>query len=215
MNAPIQRPMLMRAVVATWLVLIGAAVVINHVTLSNLTEQARDKASNTQVTHLEERLIELTRQVIEQGQQQPTTLSQARYETERQALEQRLTTLEQALDERPTTNDWLALQSRIEQLETRPVISQPSPTPPISRSPKVSPKPVEPPFQVAGIELRAGERFLSILPTGVTTLAQAHLLRPGETNAGWHLDTIEDGIAVFQNGNQTRRQVIPSYREKP
>lgn len=215
MNVPSQRPMLMRAVAATCLVLISAAVVINHVTLSNLAEQARAKASSTQVRHLEERLIELTRQVSEQGQQQPTPLPQARYETERQALEQRLASLEQALNERPTTNDWLPLQSRIEQLETRPVISQPSSTPPVSRPRRVSPKTVEPPFQVTGIELRAGERFLSILPTGATTLTQAHLLRPGETKAGWRLDAIEDGIAVFQNGNQTRRLVIPPYREKP
>lgn len=215
MNVPSQRPMLMRAVAATWLVLISAAVVINHVTLSNLAEQSRDKASSTQARHLEERLIELTGQVIELGQQQPTTLPQARYETERQALEQRLAALEQALDERATTNDWLTLQGRIEQLETRPVISQPSSTPPVSRPRTVSPKTVEPPFQVTGIELRAGEHFLSILPTGATTLTHTHLLRPGETRAGWRLDAIEDGIAVFQNGNQTRRLVIPSYREKP
>ena len=60
-----------------------------------------------------------------------------------------------------------------------------------------------------GVELRAGERFLSILPTDAAALAQARLLRAGETEAGWRLEVMEDGAAVFRHGDEVRRLTVP------
>lgn len=60
-----------------------------------------------------------------------------------------------------------------------------------------------------GVELRAGERFLSILPADSAALAQARLLRAGETEAGWRLEVIEDGTAVFRHGDEVRRLTVP------
>ncbi|WP_435966887.1 hypothetical protein ACR47M_12510 [Stutzerimonas stutzeri] len=201
---------LLRAATITWLLLISAAVVIDHVALSGLAAQVETSTPSLQVDVLEERLAERVQQ-IEQAQQQPDALPQARYEAERQALEQRLDAIEQALGSRPTADNLLPLQARIEQLEMR--LTAPRPTPPATTRPRVSapakPKIIEPPFRVIGVELRAGEQFLSILPSISDALSQVRLLRPGEAEAGWHLETIEANTAVFRYGEDTRRLPVP------
>ncbi|MDG9757851.1 hypothetical protein N5E31_03620 [Pseudomonas chengduensis] len=202
---------LMRAATITWLLLISAAVVIDHVALSGLAARIETSAPGLQVAVLEKRLAELVQQ-IEQAQQQPDALPQARYEIEHQALKQQLNTIEQALGSRPTADNLLPLQARIEQLEMR--LSTPRPTPPTTPRPRVSapakPKSLEPPFRVIGVELRAGEQFLLTLPAASGALSQVHLLCPGETEAGWHLETIEGNAAVFRRGEDTRRLPVPT-----
>ncbi|MCK2094581.1 hypothetical protein [Thauera aromatica] len=202
---------LLRAATITWLLLISAAVVIDHVALSGLATQVETNAPGLQVAVLEKRLAELVQQV-EHARQQPDALPQARYEAERQALEHRLNAIEQALGSLPTADNLLPLQARIEQLEMR--ASTPRPATPAPPRPRVAapakPKAIEPPFQVIGAELRAGERFLSILPTASGALSQVRLLRPGEAEAGWHLETIEGNTAVFRHGDDTRRLPVPA-----
>ncbi len=202
---------LIRAATITWLLLISAAVVIDHVALSGLAAQVETSAPGLQVAVLEKQLAKLVQQV-EQTQQQPAALPQARYAAERQALELRLNALEQALSNRPTAENLLPLQARIEQLEIR--LIAPRPTPPATTRPRVSapakPETAEPPFRVIGAELRAGERFLSILPSASSELSEVRLLRPGEAEAGWHLETIEGSAAVFRHGDDTRRLPVPA-----
>ncbi|MDH0425371.1 hypothetical protein [Stutzerimonas stutzeri] len=202
---------LLRAATITWLLLISAAVVIDHVALSGLAAQVETNAPGLQVAVLEKRLAELVQQV-EQAQQQPNALPQARYEVEHQALEQRLNAIEQALGSRPTADNLLPLQARIEQLEMR--LSTPSPEPPAPPPPRTAapskPKVVEQPFRVIAAELRAGKRFLSILPAASVALSQVRLLRPGEAEAGWHLETIEGNTAVFRHGDDIRRLPVPA-----
>jgi len=202
---------LMRTAIITWLLLISAAVVIDHVALSGLATQVETSATGLQVPVLEKRLADLVQQV-EQAQQQPDALPQARYDVEHQALERRLNVIEQALGSRPTAESLLPLVARIEQLEIQ--LNEPRPAPPPVPRPRASvpakPKSIEPPFRVIGVELRAGERFLSIMSATSGTLSQVHLLRPGETEAGWHLETIERSAAVFRHGDDTRRLPIPA-----
>lgn len=202
---------LMRAATITWLLLISAAVVIDHVALSGLTAQVETSAPGQQVAVLEKRLAELVQQVV-QTPQQPDALPQAHYEAERQALEQRLNAIEQALGSRPTAENLLPLQARIEQLEMR--LTVPRPTPPGAPRPRVAapakPKTTEPPFRVIGAELRAGERFLSILPSVSGAHSQVRLLRPGEAEASWHLESIEGSSALFRHGDYTRRLTVPA-----
>ncbi len=210
-SEPRRHGTLMRAAVVTWLLLISGAVVIDHVALSGLTTQVETHAPSLQVAALEKRLTELIQQV-EYAQQQPIALPQARYEADRQALEQRLDVIEEALGIPPAADNLLPLQARIEQLEAR--LSAPQPTPAASPRPRVvapaKPKVVDPPFRVIGAELRAGERFLSIMPATADALAQVRLLRPGETEAGWHLVAIEENTAVFRHDDDTRRLPIPA-----
>ncbi|PMX27604.1 MULTISPECIES: hypothetical protein [unclassified Pseudomonas] len=201
---------LLRAATITWLLLISAAVVIDHVALSGLSAQVETNAPGLKVAVLEKRLAELVQQV-EQAQQQPDALPQARYEVEHQALEQRLNAIEQALGSRPTADYLLPLQARIEQLEMR--LSTPRPVPPAQPRPLAAPskpKVVETQFRVIAAELRAGERFLSILPAASSALSQVRLLRPGEAEAGWHLETIEGNTAVFRHGDDIRRLPVPA-----
>jgi len=201
---------LLRVAAAAWLLLISVAVVINHVAVSNLDRDGYD-ALDVRIAVLEGRLAELARQV-EQGERQPAALPLARYESERQALDQRLAALEQALGERPTAESLLSLQVRVGQLEAR--LAAPRPAVPAAARPRApaapTPQATEPPFRVIGAELRAGERFLSILPADAGALSQVRLLRPGEAEAGWHLDAIEGDAAVFRHGDETRRLVVPA-----
>ena len=203
------RTTLLRVAAATWLLLISAVVVIDHVILSTRADRTEDAVPAMQLSELEAQLAELARE-IEQQRQGPAALRWERYESERVALDQRLEALEQAVDDRPTI-DLQSLQTRIDRLEVRLATVRSAPTaasrPPV-RAP-ARPRPVEPSFRVIGVELRAGERFLSILPADAAALAQARLLRAGETEAGWRLEVMEDGAAVFRHGDEVRRLTVP------
>ena len=204
------RTTLLRVAGATWLLLISAVVVIDHVILSTRADRTEDAVPAMQLSELEAQLAELARE-IEQQRQEPAALPLGRYESERVALDQRLEALEQALNDRPTV-DLEPLQTRIDRLEVRLANVRSAPTaasrPPV-RAP-ARPRPIEPSFRVIGVELRAGERFLSILPTDAAALAQARLLRAGETETGWRLEVIEDGGAVFRHGDEVRRLTVPA-----
>ena len=203
------RTTLLRVAAATWLLLISAVVVIDHVILSTRADRTEDAVPAMQLSELEAQLAELARE-IEQQRQGPAALPLGRYESERVALDQRLEALEQAVDDRPTI-DLQSLQTRIDRLEVRLATVRSAPTaasrPPV-RAP-ARPRHVEPSFRVIGVELRAGERFLSILPADAAALAQARLLRAGETEAGWRLEVMEDGGAVFRHGDEVRRLTVP------
>lgn len=210
-NEPHRHGTLMRAATITWLLLISGAVAINHVALSDLGAQVETHAPSLQVAALEKLLTELIQQV-EHVQQQPDALPQARYEAEREVLEQRLSAIEAAFGNQPAADNLLQLQARLEQLEMRLSAPPPAlPTPPRLRAAAhAKPKAIEPPFRVIGTELRADEQFLSILPAASDSLAQVRLLRPGETEAGWHLEAIETNTAVFRDGADSRRLPIPA-----
>lgn len=207
---PRQHGTLMRIAAVTWLLLISAAVVINHVALSGLAIQVETHAPSQQVAVLEKRLAELTRQ-LEHVQQQPGALPQARYKAEREALELRINAIERSLGSQPAADYLLPLQARLDQLEIR--FSAPPPTSPTPPRPRAAapakPKAIKPPFRVIGAELRAGEQFLSIMPAAADTLAQVRLLRAGEAEAGWQLEAIERNTAVFRHGDDSRRLPIP------
>lgn len=209
-----RRLQLLHVAAATWLLLISAAVAIDHVVLSNLAEAAKDHTPGMQVTVQEGRLADLAQQ-FEPLRQQPAALPLTRYEAERLALDERLTEVERALGERPTIDALQSLQARIERLEVRLATARPAPAAvarPRAPAP-AEPRPSEPAFRVVGVELRAGERFLAVLPNGAVTLAQVRLLRPGEAEAGWRLDTIEGGIAIFRHGDETGRLLVPRRQE--
>lgn len=194
---------LLRVVTITWVLLISTGAVVNHVALSNLATQAGGSAQSTQVAALEARLAELG--------QQPDMLTTTQFETERQAIEQRVSRIEQALGERLTADSLAPLHSRIEQLESRlakaaQVVLAPTRT---RKNQTSRPRAAVPPFKVVGLEMRGGERFLSIQPTGGASSPLTGVLRPGESEAGWRLETIEDRTAVFQNNGQVLRMVAP------
>lgn len=206
---PRRRTTLLRVAAATWLLLISAAVVINHVALSNLADQTDSNAP--EFAQLHARLVDLDER-IEQWSQ-PPAVPLARYQSERQALEQRLDAIEQALAERLTADHLLPLESRLRQLEARQAATRSAAaTVTRPRTPEPAPvrvTPAEPPFQILGTELRGGEAFLSVLPADAAALPQVRLLCPGEAEAGWRLEALDGAAAVFRLGDETRRLSIP------
>lgn len=207
---PYRRLQLLHVTVATWLLLVSATVAIDHVVLANLAEAAKDRTPAMRIAVLEGRMDDLAQQ-LEQHRQGPTALPQTRYESERFALDQRIAALEEALGDHPTTDELQALLARVGRMEAR--LATARPTPSASVRPHVpapvKPRPIEPAFRVIGVELRAGERFLAILPIDAAALAQVRLLRPGEAEAGWRLEAIQGGTAVFRHGDETRRLTVP------
>lgn len=197
----------LRVAVITGLLLISVVTLVNHIALSRLSDQAESSTQGAQVAALESRLAELNQQ-IEQNLRQPTALPQARYDADRQALEQRLASIDQSLDERLSADGLLPLQDRIDQLEVRLNKARQAASaqaqPRASQAPK--PKVAEPvPFKVLGMELRGGERFVSILPAGADALSQVRLLRLGESEAGWLLESIDGRVIVFRSGSDVQR----------
>lgn len=204
-----RRTTLLRVAIATWLLLISAAVLIDHVALLNLAKQAEANAFGAQVAVLETRLADLAQQV-EQHQRQPASVPMQRYDVDRKALNQRLVMIEQAQGERLAAGDLRPLEVRIAQLEAR-LTQRPagSAAPRARAAVPAKPKPVEPSFQVIGAELRAGERFMLILPAGEAALARVRLLRAGEEEGGWRLEAIDGDTVVFRQAGETRRLSIP------
>ena len=92
-----QRTTLLRVAAATWLLLVSAVVLVDHMALSGLAEQTQAFAPTAQVSLLESRLDGLSHR-IEQRHTQPAALPQARYEQDTAALDQRLAAIEQDLE---------------------------------------------------------------------------------------------------------------------
>jgi hypothetical protein len=209
-----RRLQLLHVAAATWLLLVSATVVIDHVVLSNLSEGAKDRTPAMRIAVLEGQMDDLAQQVdlqVKQHRQRPTALPQTRYESERHAFDQRIAAIEEALADHPTTDALQSLLARLERMEARLATARPTPSATVHpRAPApVKPRTIEPAFRVIGVDLRAGERFLAILPTTAGALAQVRLLRPGEAEASWRLEAIERGAAIFRHGDETRHLTVP------
>ncbi|ARI02433.1 TPA: hypothetical protein L5G07_001493 [Pseudomonas aeruginosa] len=193
-----------------WLLLISLIAVVNSVGLSRLTEQARRDTQETQIKALAEQVAELAQQA-EAGKRQPKLASQAEVAAARQALETRLTSLEQAQADAAHASDLQALQDRVGAVEThQQELRSATPATLRPRVPvAVKPKVPTPPFRVVGLELRGGERFLSIAAPATNSLANVRLLREGDSDGGWQLQSIEAHAALFLVNGQSQRVALP------
>src|SRR3546814_19244692 len=103
---------------AFWLLLISAVALINSVGLSRLAEQTQSSAQDAQVNALRLRVADLERQVDADKRRQ-APISQADFANARQALDERMTRLEEADAARALAIDLQPLQARVNGLETR------------------------------------------------------------------------------------------------
>lgn len=203
----------LRVMIGVWLMLLSFAIALDHAKLKQIDQsaQARNESAalastQAQVSALATELHTLT--------EQPHGLSEARFETARADWEMRLARLEAREVSAPATSDLQALQERVGALETRLTKSQRKvaarmsvPAGPLAgTAPPVS---AEPPFTPLGVELRGGERFLSILPAGCTSLAQARVLRAGDGEGAWTLERLDDREAQFRVNGQLQRLTLP------
>lgn len=194
-----------------WLVVLSILVGIGYRAMTGLAEQAHVDSGLRQVQVLEARIIELA-ESVQMLEAQPESATAAVLHETRQRLETRLTRMEQALADRSDAEALQALRTEVEQMKTR---SQPTPTAPLPQTKPVTPvaaaaKQAPFPFRVVGSEMRAGQRSVSVAPVkGDLTADKIQVVLPGEAVGQWRLQAIETNTAVFQNGKQTRRLVIP------
>ncbi|MBY4674876.1 hypothetical protein K6W12_30065 [Burkholderia multivorans] len=193
-----------------WLLLVSTIAIINSVGLSRLTEQAHRSEQEAQFKALNARVADLAQQ-IDASRHQPKPASQADFLAARQALEERLAQIEQAQTSAAHVDDVQALQARVATVEARQQQAHSAPAVAHTGRQHVVPKPKapEPPFRVVGIEVRGGERFLSIAPLDTTSLATIRLLREGDSDSGWQLQSIDARAALFLVNGQTQRVVLP------
>ena len=202
------RGRLLKAAAIAWLLFISAAVVIDHVALSRLTDDMQSNTLEPRLTLQDHRLSELA-QHVEDVLDQPEPVTPADIAVIHQALEARLADMEQAVS---THADIAPLESRLDQFEARLQEARRTLLPaasPLQRPAPAKPIVTEPPFLVLSIELRGGERFLSIAPTDPQSLAEARVRRPGETVGGWLLEAINGNTVVFRVDGQARQLTVP------
>ena len=191
-----------------WLVLVSVIAIVDSVGLSRLIEQSRSSAQDAQVQSLSTRIGDLEHQA-EAAKRQPKPVAQGDFDAARQALEERLAHVEQAQATDAHGDDIKALQARVGVLEARLKKAAPSAAAPHKTAEAVKPKVPEPPFNVVGLELRGGERFVSIASRGAAALTDLRLLREGESIGAWQLQAIDTHAAVFRVDDQTVCVALP------
>ena len=195
-----------RASATTWVLLVSLLTVANSAAVLHLAQSsaptvppARSEALSRQVDALAERLRNV------ESQRPPPPVD---HTDELIVLRQRLDTVEQALPGSAVQADAPALYARMDHLESKlGRLKRPARPPqrPASRAAQA----VEPPFVALRVELRGGERFVSVAPRGATSLSQVRLLRIGESEAGWRLDAITRDRAVFRLNDHVRSFTLP------
>ena len=201
-------PRWLKIAAGVWLVLVSAIAIVDSVGLSRLIEQSRSSAQDAQVQALATRISDLEHQA-EAAKRQPKPVVQGDFDAARQALEERLAHVEQAQATDAHGDDIKALQARVGVLEARLKSRALSATTSRKTAETAKPKVPEPPFNVVGLELRGGERFVSIASRGATALIDLRLLREGESIGAWQLQAIDAHAAVFRVDNQTVRLALP------
>jgi cell division protein FtsB len=188
--------------------LVSALSIVNTVGLARLTEQNRTSAQDAHVQVLGTRVVELEQQA-EALKRQPKPVAQADLDAARQALEARLSQVEQVQATQPPSTDLDALRTRVGDIEARLKKSAAPANVPRRSAEPAKPKVPEPPFSIVGMELRGGERFLSVAAPTAASVLDVWLLREGDAVGAWHLQAIEARAAVFRVDGQTQRIALP------
>ena len=195
-----------RIVALAWFALLSLFLVIDHVALTHVAHDVKINANDAQIASAQEKLADLERRLAD-IEQKPASMSQSAFATVRKTLEDRLTHVDQTASGNARTDDLTPLANRLSAVETRLVKLRPSAN--VSATAPMASSALEPPFSVLGIELRGGERVLAIAPLGSRVLAQARLLRVGDTEDHWHLDTLTATAAQFRVDGRSQRIEVP------
>ena len=193
---------------AAWLLLVSILAVVNSVGLSRLSEQSQASAQDAHVQALNTRVAELEQQAAA-SKNQPKPVTQPDFEAARKLLDERLAQVEHTQGADAHAGDLQALQARMGDLEARMKRTAAPAAAPQRTAEPAKPKVPEPPFNVVGVELRGGERFLSIAAPGVAAVRELRLLREGDAIGAWQLQVIEAHAAVFRVDGQTQRIALP------
>ncbi|ELY3880556.1 hypothetical protein ACSETR_03925 [Pseudomonas aeruginosa] len=213
MNAPQPAQRSTAAVVVQslmWLWLLGLSVLV-ALGYQVMNDQVDQKRLDTRLQRLEAQATGLA-ETMEAIQQRPAVATAADLKDTRQILEARAAQVEQSLSGYAAADDLQALRAEVEQIKSRQTAARAAaPTQPRAANKAASkPEPPPLPFRIVGVELRAGERSVSIAPSsGDFTPGQLQVLLPGDAVGQWRLQAVEGNTAVFQAGDQSRRVAIP------
>ncbi|KAA5921797.1 hypothetical protein F1536_19705 [Achromobacter xylosoxidans] len=192
-----------------WLWLIGLSVLV-ALGYQAMNDQAGQDRLDSRLQRLEAQTTGLA-ETVEAIQQRPAVATAADLKDTRQILEARAAQVEKSLNGYAAADDLQALRVEIVQIKARQAAARAAaPSQPRASRPATASKAEPPPFRVVGVELRAGQRSVSVAPTaGDFTPDQLQVLLPGDAVGPWRLQAIEGNAAVFQVGDQTRRVAIP------
>ncbi|WP_431819416.1 hypothetical protein [Burkholderia sp. F1] len=203
-----RRMPLLRLATAAWLLALSSGLVIVMQDVHKLSAPPAPSPLAGQIDALTARVGQAEQQLAA-IKRQPAPLAPEALTAARTERETRLTQVEASLAARADAQALEALQTRVEKLEASPArapmaaaTGRPTPTP-------AKPVKVLPPFQVLGVELRGGQRFLTVAPLDATNLNQSRLLRVGESDGGWTLESIDATQASFRVSGKTRHLVLP------
>ena len=210
-DLPRPRVPITRTIAIAWLLLLTLVVCTDHLRSVRAKREESSGVSRAELTTLQQSLSSQA-EAMEALKRQPVPVTQAHFLDTQEKLDARLIRLEQAIEGSALKADIGSLQEHMDAIEARVVqISKSSrraaSTP--SNPPSTPQEALTPPFLILGAEMRGGERFLSLLPTGTQTIAGVHLLRPGESEGEWHLETLDTKTAVFHVRDRMERIELP------
>lgn len=209
---------LLRAATVSWLALVSALIVIDHVRLSQWIQLHRVSVEPAEVAQLKQDLSQLEAALAAQ-QLRPTPLSQAVYAAAEQSQDDRLERIEQSLADRVAPTDLTPLAARLTRLEGE-VWRLRHPSPPriqlLAHRPAEHAAPIARkapdatlPFTLLGVEMRGGERFLALAPLGAKALSQVRVLRAGEADGEWRLVALNENTATFEVAGHLQHVPVP------
>ncbi len=206
MHTPLPNPHLTRLLVVAWLTLLSLALVA--LALSRQDTQYRQDAPDAQIAELQTRMLELEafRASVEGS---PAVVTESDFQQMRDDWQQQWDSLNQRQRDFASSTDLAAVQNRLDALAQQVSATKPVENKARPRTAKPRPTPTTPAFQLLGVESRGGERFLAIQPNGTAGLAAVRLLRLGDAEGRWQLETLEPRSAVFRFDQQTRRLPLP------
>lgn len=208
-----------RFLVLLWLLVLTGLVFSN---LATTTRMQVDIAQNPQERHvlaLEETVAGLGGQLA--AVQERPWIHQDQLQEVQRELNGRIRTMNDNLAGMAKQSELRALQVQLQQLQhdlqalqSAPVVKPAAPADASlsqdgkARAERQGGAIVTPPFKVLGVELRGGERLLSVQPAGGQSVTSVLLLGAGQHIGQWRLEAIEDRHAVFKVGARTHRIAI-------
>ncbi|MFC4160721.1 hypothetical protein [Chitinimonas lacunae] len=198
-----------------FMLVMGVVTAVNSAAVFRLMQAADAERVGAQLGDHAARLATLRQQLDTALSHQPAVVTPAEVEGLRRALDARLTAIEQAHHSVAQAADVQVLQLRLDRLEAQLAQAQRVPSrAQAARRPLVQAKAQAKtvpalPFRVVGLQQRAAERFVSVLPREATSLAEVRLLREGSEAGVWRLQSIETNAVVFRLGDQTQRVALP------
>ncbi|QWT42231.1 hypothetical protein [Dickeya dadantii] len=194
-----------------WLSVLTVFIGLSYRAIADLAERKQVDASMQQIHVLEESVTELA-DSMQALQTHTLPASTTALRKLQQDLENRLAQIEQMQENQASTQSVQTLRDELERLKSQQAVARPSPsTAHRTASPTATtPRKIPFPFRILGLELRAGQRMVSLAPiSGKLSSNQIQLVSLGETVDQWRLDAIEGDTAIFSSAGQTRRLAPP------